>query len=162
MKIEDLYESNNDTPPDGTFVGISPTDETIEIIEELIKTHNIPSPIDSKDLHCTLLFSRKVVEEAVDTELDEEVEGSVASCHIWGKDNDTLVLKLKSKQLTELHKNYIEMGGTHDFKDYMPHVSISYDLKDDYEISPKLRAYIKTLPPFKFRKIYVEDLDLDE
>lgn len=72
-----------------------------------------------------------------------------------------LVLKLSSKFLTNRHNEIIRNhNGTHDFDDYTPHVTLSYELNEN-EIGKFNKKNIKLDSIPVIINEYLEELDLD-
>jgi hypothetical protein len=68
-----------------------------------------------------------------------------------------LVLVLEAPELAELHKELIGMGGTHDFPDYTPHVTLNYSFSSVYDVEAL------PVPSFELEveRVISEPLNLD-
>jgi hypothetical protein len=120
MKLSTFLESQ------GTYVGAKiDEDSTFELVR-LQKSLRLNNPLEPKDFHTTILYSRKNIDVPV-------VEGSFASIGYYVDTWETksgesvVVLKLRSERLTQRHEDLISIGGTHDYPDYSPHITLSYN-----------------------------------
>lgn len=156
MKIEELMEKQE---PNGTYAAVTFNGKTIDNIEKFIKDNNIPNPIDSNELHCTLLYSRKHLPDykAYGT-LSENMVGKFKEFELWPSGSEgkkCLVATFTCKALSERHEELMkEHGATYDYDEYKPHTTLSYDVGDlDLEDVPKFEHDIVIV------KEYSEDLD---
>lgn len=104
----------------GTYVAVLPTPSTVALLRAWADKNKF-ALVD--DLHVTVLYSRKVVnvlpsrDEFVATGDRLEVLGGA------------LVLLLNCPSLQARHAELVAQGGTHDFPDYMCHVTLQKDTK---------------------------------
>lgn len=100
-----------------------------------------------EDLHVTIAYSKAKLdwfslEEEKDNLL---VEGGPRSVERFG---DAFVLRFSSKELDERHEEVLENGGSSDYPDYKPHVTISY-------LSPLVP--IEEIEPYQGALIFSEE-----
>jgi len=165
MKLEELYEKDKKMTEhkQGTYAGVRFSPETKESILNFIKKYKVPNPVSESKLHTTVLYSRKHLPNyKAQGKIDPPYIGKPDHFEVW-KTRDTgkncLVLKYKSPELVERHKHLMkEHGATYDFKEYIPHITLSYDIGD-----MKLEDFGK---PEEIGKIeiveeYMQPLDLD-
>ena len=152
----------------GTYAAVKYDHATCNVIEEWHKLHNIPNPVDASKLHSTLIYSRAPIAKEHQKNLDEiELRSRgwrfmpdefklLPSSSDKGALNEVLVLTLKAPELVQMHDDLCSKGATHDFDDYIPHVTLSYKVPLDFDLSI-------TPPPVYFipSKIYFEPLDLN-
>lgn len=154
--------ANKETETDGTYVGLKLTSDSKERVREYIAGKAIPNPIDEDDLHITLIYSRKALPKfKARGELDPPIEATPKSFDIFKSQSgkSVLVLKLDSPELTARHKAIRkEHGATHDFPDYIPHVTFSYDVGDDFDLK-SVKA--ENVGKVSFGEEYSEPLQLD-
>jgi hypothetical protein len=125
--------------------------------------NGIPSPTMLEDFHTTIVYSRVSIS-------DYPVRLSVmhrgwrfAIDHFEmlptkpGGDKMVLVGVLKAEVLEELHRGLLTLGATHDFPDYIPHISISYEIPVDFDVTALVPPVEDLYPEF----IYLEPLDLN-
>jgi len=127
----------------GTYVAVVPTPGTQALLQAWADAQCIEL---DKDLHVTLLFSRKVVQVVPKT---DEYVATVESATKFG---DSLVLKLICSGLDRRHSELIALGGTHDYPDFIPHLTVQF--------KSKLAAADLILPDFglTFWREYTEPL----
>jgi hypothetical protein len=144
----------------GLYVAAYFDDETNQRIAKYLADYNIPNPIKSPGFHTTIVYSKVPVNDfepnhsidiTVDT-TDSIIEGwdtpSGARCLVWHYDSTYLRLRFEEA---------MEAGATYDFDEYKPHISLSYDIGQDYDVS--------TLPvpdfPIYLRGEYSEPIELE-
>lgn len=142
----------------GTYIGVRFNKASLEMLKDLQRMYKIPDPTPIKDMHATVVYSRVPVEFPINNDLNEKVSREV-QFHVFNTRDGkrALVLKIKSDYLTQRHELGTELGATYDFPDYIPHITLSYDVGDK-NFSSK---------PFKLEKDlviereYYEDLNLN-
>ena len=126
-----------------------------------IKDNNIPSTLTKDDIHSTVIYSRKYTDISIN-DIEDLGSAEPLKFHIFETQEDkrALVILLKSEYLENRHKDLMkEHNLTYDFKEYLPHLTLSYDI-GDYDIS---KLDIKDLPKhLTINTEYKEDLDLDK
>jgi 2'-5' RNA ligase len=136
--------------------------ETAEKIASWCVLNLIPVPLDPDKYHTTILYSRKPVPKAQEIiDSMDKIDLSVIGFKLFGSEDDleirALVLELKAPQLINLHKKLISAGGTHDYDDYTPHLTVSYQVPKNLDLSTlKLPDFKVTICGFK-----TEPLDLN-
>lgn len=99
----------------GTYAAVLPTPGTLALIRDWADKNKI---VIDDNLHVTLLFSRKPLR--ITCCKDEFVATGVG----FAKLGDALVLKLNCPAIEARHKQFIAQGGTHDFPEFIPHMTI--------------------------------------
>jgi len=167
MKLKDLINEEKETK--GTYAGVLLSQDDEDKIISIVKEMGIPNPIPRKDIHITLLYSRKVLPDYKPNE-NLDIWAYPTEFHIFngGNGKDILVLKIDSPDLVKRHKELMkEHEATYDFPEYIPHITLSYDLEDYLNTEDdRLKAInekFKSLLPKEFHLVreYVEDLNLD-
>lgn len=133
MRYSDLFEKQEP----GTYVGVRFSQDTIDDLVDFQKAHDIPKPLASDKFHTTLVYSRKKIEwDAQDDIADEDV--TAKGWHIFETRSEPptrcLVLLLDSEYLQDRFNHAQCLGATHDFPDYKPHITLSYDVGDDFDV----------------------------
>lgn len=115
--------------------------DTGELIDLLF---NNGCAIGSKhDFHITVVWDPRkelMKKPLVSPDKHLEFKAHVIGFDVLGEDKDTPVLLLSSRELHQQHNLMLEAGHQHSFPDYLPHISINYDV-DKYEIE-KLRLLL--------------------
>ena len=110
----------------GIIAMLKLSDKSASSLESWCQENKLPC-LEKEYLHCTILFSRGIVEHLSDLNgLAVLIPARIAG---WRKFKTALVLELYSPRITLLHEWMIRQGGTHDFPEYIAHTSITYDWK---------------------------------
>lgn len=163
----------------GTYVGagVSPFTAAHRELFQVIKGLS-GLKIGAAKLHSTIIFSRGAVVEAeliqpiLDTyklPLKARISGAAAFDALPGTNLErdaevaTLVIKLDSPELMQLHAACRDLGCTHTFPELSPHVSLFYGVpkQECHEAADRLTAYIEKLPEplyVELYKLYTEPL----
>lgn len=110
----------------GTYVAIKFSADTLLRLQSLQKRAKLNNPIPLEELHATVCYSRNPIHVV------PKVGNKVIAVHgfvenLETKDGNAVVLRLDSPYLAERHEQLRKLGATHDFDDYLPHISLSYD-----------------------------------
>lgn len=165
MKLHELKEA---LKKKGTYAGVRFCDNTKDAIQTYMDENNIPNMLDKEKLHSTLLYSRKHCPNYTPAG-DTSMTGYPDEFVVWntqapaGKEGETsrcLVLKYHCPELEKRHADLrAEHGATHDYPDYTPHITLSYDIGDtDVEQLPDISKFLSQI---NIVHEYGEDLDLD-
>ncbi|QPI13971.1 RNA ligase [Serratia phage 4S] len=120
MKLSDFSKQ-------GLYVCAKFSEQTLDDIEALQTALKVPNPVPRSKIHSTILYSRVNVPYIAASGSFEVAESG--TLEVWDtQDGKTLVMKLESDYLTTRHKYGRAIGGTHDFPDYTPHVTLSYNV----------------------------------
>lgn len=136
--------------------------------EKVLYLKKIGIPNVNEDLHCTLIYSRKHCPNyepmnMTDGEFYEEAIAYPDHLEIF-KDKqgkNCLVLVLRSGWIVKRHKDITkEHNATHDYNEFIPHVTLSYDV-EDFDFKSIEDQLIKSDEFYKFviNKEYKEDLN---
>lgn len=122
------------TKKPGTFAGIRFDQQTNKAIHSYNKTNNIQNPIHPRDMHITLLYSKKHLPNYTPagkiSELAEPFKFTIFKSNPDdGSDpKNCLVLLVKSKFLHDRFDFLMdEHKASYDFDEYTPHITFSYD-----------------------------------
>lgn len=153
-----ILEGKSD--PEGTFVGARLSDESAKKIVKFIKDNNIPDPVDKKDLHVTLIYSRKYLPKfkpRKQLEDDDIMLAEPTGFDLYGEEKHALVIELSSPDLHDRHNQIMkEHKATYDFDVYKPHLTLSYECVGFDASSLQLGD----LGPLEFSYEYEEELKL--
>jgi len=141
----------------GTYVGGRFSKDVEKGLEEFCKDNDIPNI--NTDYHTTIMFSRSKL-EGYESAGKVQYDTPLHSFKIFEGDTKVLVLQLDSPDLKARHEYLMkEYDGTYDFPDYIPHITLSYDL-EDYDINT---LDIEDLDDIDFfvQEEYTEELNLD-
>ena len=163
----DLIE--NDTPePNGSYVGVKFDDESLDALVEFTKANKIPKPLSRNDFHSTVVYSRKHLPDfTVTGDIDTPWQATPKGFDIWEskpnayKDEHTfcLVMEIECPDMVKRHElARSEHGATYDFDEYKPHITLSYNVGEDFS-----KDGLKWEgDPLQVTNEYIEDLNLDK
>jgi hypothetical protein len=121
------------------FAAVKFSDETIHRILEFCENHKVPNPVDSNDLHSSLICSNKMVTNFSPKKkifaIGESKEFDIFISYPNAKKTITtrcLVLKYQSSYMESRFNHIIENGGIHGHDTYQPHITLSYNIGDDF------------------------------
>lgn len=151
----------------GVYASCEYHEESLLDVAKWLEKHDqlITVPIDPALLHTTVVYSRNDFQVPA-----EGIENFNSNMHefrffptglaILGRQDEekrALVLLLDAEPLVILHDYLKENGASHGFDDYIPHLTVSYDVPADFDHS------VIQLPNFSLRpkKINFEPLDLN-
>jgi hypothetical protein len=159
MKLADLQEQK------GTYSAVRFGQDTVDALIEVIEGLGILNPTPSDELHATLLYSRKYLPKyRAKGVLTPPWTAKPASVEIWNTRNGkkAAVIKLDSFDLIDRHHFLMDVhGATYDFPEYKPHITLSYDYRNDYTAEELTKMIKSGIPQLEIVEEYQEDLNLD-
>lgn len=117
---------------DYSYVSVELTTGIEKELIALLMSIGIP-PAPKHDFHITVVWDPRkgdVTEPLAVLDPEREWTAHVVSIDVLG---DGLVFHLSSKELMEEHKRLLAAGYQHSFPDFLPHMSVAYDL-DNYHV----------------------------
>jgi hypothetical protein len=94
----------------------------------------ITNKIDPADMHTTVIYSRRPCPDAMSMhELSTPFSGRIRGLHTWPTQEGQrcLVAEIDCASVNELHQLMRDQyGATHDYPEFTPHVTLSYDCGD--------------------------------
>lgn len=127
------------------------------------KSQGFTRSLPASDMHVTILYSRSPVDPmkmgegwAGDEQGRLRVKpGGPRALEVFGQ--GAVVLQFASSDLVWRHKSMIEAGGSHDFDEYHPHITLTYELPEGVDL--------ETVKPYAGELLFgpelFEPLDLD-
>ncbi|QGZ14466.1 hypothetical protein [Photobacterium phage PDCC-1] len=128
------------------------------VIRDMLVSQNI-TPIDQGKFHCTIAFDKDLIDNALEPKLDPSkvFEAKVIGVELMGKVKEGLqsavALTLESSDLTEEHYNWMSLGYEHNWPDYIPHMSVAYDVPVE-----EAERLVDILQPFVGQTFYFNNL----
>lgn len=151
---------------DGTYIAVRFNRATQNKLRALTKALGIPNEktVPREKLHCTVVYSRKPFKDfTIKGKMEEPIVTEPDKLEIFKTQSgaSALVLRFHSKELDERH-NYFndEHGATYDYDEYKQHVTLSYDVGEDWKI-PKDFDIKGVVDSIEINEEYYEALDLD-
>lgn len=145
----------------GTCCAVKYSVETLDNLSSWLSANNIPNKIDIADVHTTLLYSRVKMAELEMASSVDSVALCTTGCKFKPKEfkkfGSALVLVLDAPELVNAHRRMLDDGATHDHAEYVPHVTVSYNVDDTFDVESL------NIPTFMFKPegMYFEPLNLD-
>ena len=127
------------------------------------RANGFETTLSAADMHVTVLYSRALVDPMkMGRDWREDERGEIAvrpggPRAIERLGENAVVLRFASPDLEYRHKDLIEAGGSHDYPDYQPHVTLSYTVPDGVDLNA-IRPFNGAL---RFGPEIFETLDLD-
>lgn len=117
--------------PNGTYACLVPNLASIKELQSLQYMLNLSSPVAAKDLHMTVIYSRKPCPGAAEL-MDgfNPIVGKVAKLGYLPTQAGTtcLVAEVECPDAVGLHHYIREThGASHDYPSYLAHITLSYD-----------------------------------
>lgn len=142
----------------GLFVAAFFDEETNQAINKYMTENKIPNAVMASSLHTTIVYSKIPVPEfEPNHSVNIDVDSRLQPIECWEVSNNKkcLVLKLFSPYLQFRFQEAMECGATYDYAEYSPHITLSYDVGDEFDPS------VLPQPEFTIRIIgeYCELLD---
>jgi hypothetical protein len=112
------------------------------------KGQGFDTTVPADEMHVTVLYSRDPVDwmkmgQSWDQSDDGKLKvapGGPRMLDRFGSMKDAVVLLFNSSSLSWRHQDMISNGASSDYADYAPHVTLSYDVADDFDLS-KVEPY---------------------
>lgn len=150
--------------PNGLYVAGSYSSESVRRLTAMIDTLSIENPVDSKDLHTTIMYSETPVEDYRDSGLSSvTLPVTPLAFEVFESDGkNVLVLLIASAHLHMVHfriKDEYDVEYSH--PTYRPHITLSYDCPnaEDYlALDPE--TYLGDAP-LLIDSIFANDRDED-
>ena len=121
----------------GRYIGLHFSPETKEQIKRIIHDEALPEPTPLEKLHTTITYSKNnpVKDYSVAGKLEEPINACIDSFDVFPTQdgNNCLVAKLDCPDCVERHNRTRELGASYDYDEYIPHITLSYNVGD---ISP--------------------------
>ena len=140
----------------GTYAAAKFNEDTLDRLEELQKFYALPNPVPRDKMHSTILYSRVYV--PFKPEDGEILLSDMCRFKIFETQSGSraLVLAYDSEYMQFRHDVGMALGATYDFPEYIPHITLSYDI-GSLKIGEGQEFNFDIVRSYE----YVEDLDLE-
>lgn len=151
----------------GTYVALEVSQETKDAIQRFAEDFAIVNFVDPDTLHCTVIYSPKFLPEfhALGV-LEESHYGYNPQFEVWDTQSGkrALVIRFQSDSIVKRHESIMEEHeAEYAFKEYKPHVTISYDIGDkDYDLAQMTYELSRYLEYLRFDYEYEEPLNIEK
>ena len=144
----------------GLYVAVKYKDTAKEQIQNFINANNIKNPLNVDKMHTTIIYSKKfatIIEKGDMMQVPVEI----FKFEVWDTQGGkkALVGKLYAPELIDRHLELMTNHDlTYDYYEYQPHITISYDVGADFDMtSIKASDIGKLYTAYE----YQEELELD-
>lgn len=145
----------------GVYVAVNYTNGTTNKIHELFD--GVPNLVPKDKIHTTVIYSRTGDFNNVDISQYDDISKAYCFCYgldVWKTQDgkNALVMKIpNAMHLIEAHRQLMKKYDlSYDFPEYQPHITISYDVGDNFNIDEYSKK-VFTLILF-YDKMYKEEL----
>jgi hypothetical protein len=132
-----LLELEHDNPSEikGSYAAALFDDDTAGRLAALVDDHGIPNAVAPHEFHATIVHSRTPVFWR--PEHDTYQTATPSSYEVWKTQDgkNCLVLRVESPYLQTRFNLGMARGASYDFDEYKPHVTLSYDVGEDFDPS---------------------------
>lgn len=138
----------------GTYAAVKFDTTTKRTLYNYLKDNDVPHRVRPHEMHTTLLYSRKHCPNYKPQWVyDTPLIANPIGLEVWSARSDVgsstkyLVLKLDCPELVERHEQLRkEHGATHDYPNYQPHITLSYDIANlDVDSLPNVQDILPEL-----------------
>lgn len=153
----------------GTYMAYDVSFSTAKQIRNFTTDFDIPNPVDPEDMHCTVIYSRNNLPDLQEKgHLSASILAYDPQLELWPTQDGAkaLVARLECDMLKDRHAEIMnDYNATFDYDEYIPHVTLSYDVEDwtmdnPQYLSSELDKYVQGV--VEFVREYKEDLDLNK
>jgi len=137
----------------GTYAAMWPTSSTQKSLLKYYKD-KVPNLVD--DFHVTTAYSRVVLPKLKNKTLKIVTEPDLYSYKRLGQNGEYLVLVVPHPGFKALWQAAINMGGTWDYPEYIPHISLSTNFNGRIDDIPDVPPF-----PLVFNQFKVDELKDD-
>lgn len=139
------------------YGAVSFSEQTVRMLEEWCEANKIPNPVDLESMHATFVHTTNLTRQdwKVKAKLNPPVVVQPKDCKLetWRSPKGRiLVLTFKSEWLHSRWKKARDMGASWKFASFIPHVTLSYDIGDNVDIS----KYRPPMFPLVIEREYTE------
>lgn len=125
--IDYLFESAN-SHSGGTYASLLLDERSRQELFAHCIELGLENLIDPAQYHCTLIYSGIPCPDVAHEDFNLPCKAMVIGYKVLGVEKKVLVAELYCPNASSLHDKFIEKyGATHDYPDYIPHVTIAED-----------------------------------
>lgn len=165
MKLKDLFETQQNQK--GLYAAVNFHSETVDNLLAYCERNNIKNSLLPEEFHSTLVYSRKPVPD-FSPETVVGAMGKPLKIEVWPsppnefkeKQTNCAVLVYESDYMQRRFDHAMSLGATFDYEKYTPHVTLSYDVGDDFDIDSL--EDVQTIGDIYITSEYTEELDLNK
>lgn len=153
-----VLSNNHEDHSSGTYAKFVPDEITKKRISTIINMINVENSISESEMHVTLIYSTRPCPDVKHIATPDVITAHGHEFDLFKNPDGTnsLVLKLVSDELHSLHDACRDVyRATHDFPQYNPHITLSYDYTYKHVPNNTLVEYFRNLT---FDQLVIEPL----
>ncbi len=127
------------THKDGTYMSVTLDKVSKDKLFSWVKECDITNAADPDQYHATVIYSRKPCPKAITYDMNLPIATTISGFKLFPTQQGTtcLVGIVSSKVLDDHHNKLVnDYGATHDYPDYHPHITLSYDYDREPPANP--------------------------
>lgn len=132
-------------------------------MDEIMKvTKGVKNRTSRGEVHITIIYSKTPIAYSARGKLDPAIEVKAKAYSIFTtQDGEScLVLELDAPALHNLHNEIMEeCGASYDFDVYKPHITMSYDVGEDFDLASLTK--IEDIPSLYCHQEYASKLNIN-
>lgn len=136
MRLNELYDKQSGQ---GTYICVNLSGKSADKLDKWCKESLIPNQNPKEEFHCTLVYSKDNLPPHVELPRYSEpfkIEPSSFQYALFGDRENILVLKFKQEELQARWRSLMdEHKFQYDFPTYIPHLTLSYDVPEGFNIN---------------------------
>jgi 2'-5' RNA ligase len=119
----------------GTYVALVADKATQDRISQFQTDIGIEDGVSGDKLHTTLIYSRRIHDDMV-AQPSEVYTARHKGYALFGQEKKALVMLLDAPEVCARHEQLMkDHDATYDFSEYQPHITLSYDVPEDFDVS---------------------------
>jgi hypothetical protein len=157
QRVQTMEKQGTVTPTDAAILLTDASPRPLYVQRKLLnadaviawaKSQGFETTLPAGEMHVTVLYSRTPVDwMAMGSSWDQDEQGKLRIApggprmlDQFGSVDTATVLLFSSSSLCWRHEDMVSKGASHDFDDYVPHITLTYDAPADLDVS-KIEPY---------------------
>ena len=140
--VESKTRKTNSKYKTGVYAAFKVSDESARKIERWAKDNRIPNVLHRKNMHVTTVYSKRNIKyRPLKPSSPIKVSKDTMDIEMFKTDDNknALAIRFYNKRVQTRWKKAMNIGATWGYKEYIPHVTISNDVRGKKEdIKPKI------------------------
>ena len=147
----------------GAYIKLTYNYDSMVNLYDYILNHNIPNNILINDIHTTLLYTKRQLDDYIPSNKLNGIKVTPIKFEVWKTYDglNCLVLIIENKELNILHNHIIKKyNGKHIHDQFIPHITLSYSVGDKFDCNklplPDFDLIISNEIMFDLNKKYLD------
>lgn len=120
----------------GAYIKLTYNYDSMVKLYEYIINQNIPNKVTIDDIHTTLLYTKRQLDEYIPSNKLKGIKVDPVKFEVWKtyEGLNCLVLIIDNKEINLLHNHITKKhNGKHIHNQFIPHITLSYNINQDFE-----------------------------